>query len=80
MAELQRLPVGYLDDVMLFHNFAQAWERFTNAESSDQEKMADEHALYGVCREIYYEQQGDRLKARRKQRGHSFSIDTRNGD
>ncbi len=66
LEELQRLPVGYLDDVMLFQNFAQAWATFKDAE--DKEKLAEQHALYGVCREIWYEQQGDRLKALRKKK------------
>lgn len=57
---------------MLFHHFAEAWDRFQNAESSEQEKMAKEHPLYDICREIYYEQQGDRLKKARKNREGGF--------
>lgn len=64
LEELSRLPVGYLDDVMLFQNFAQAWATFK--ESKDQEELAKTHSLYEVCREIWYEQQGDRLKKARK--------------
>lgn len=59
------MPVGYLDDVMLFHNFIEAWGRFKNAESDEQEKLAKEDDRFSVCREIFYEQQGDRLKALR---------------
>ena len=68
MDELRRLPVGYLDDVMLFHNFAQAWSSFNDAKDEDKEKMAEGHAVYGICRDIGYEQQGDRLKARKRKR------------
>lgn len=68
LEELQRLPVGYLDDVMLFQNFAQAWERFKNAESGEQEKLANEHPLFGVCREIWYERNRPSVRKARKQK------------
>lgn len=65
---MRRLPVGYLDDVMLFYHFTEAWERFQNAESAEQEKMAKEHPLYEICREIHYAQQGERSKKLRKKK------------
>lgn len=54
--------------MMLYQHFAQAWERFSKAEGDEQEKMATEHPLYATCRDIYYEQQSDRLKKARERK------------
>lgn len=57
------MPVGYLDDVMLFHHFAEAWDRFMD--SDDKEKIAKTHPLFEVCREIWYEQNIALVRARK---------------
>lgn len=64
--ELRRMPVGYLDDVMLFHNFSEAWQRFNNADDKDKESIAKEHPLYEICREIWYERNRPSVRKARK--------------
>lgn len=57
--ELRRLPVGYLDEVMLFQRFAEAWATFSAEEDKDK---LPKHPLYDLCMEILAEQWSDRKK------------------
>ncbi len=63
------MPVGYLEDVLLYHDFATAWDRFSKAEGEEKDKLVKEHPMFELCMEIWFEQQGERLKANRKKRG-----------
>lgn len=60
LAELQRLPVGYLDDVMLYQEFAQAWTTFKG--EKDKEALLKQHPVYQTCMEIWMDQNGEKLK------------------
>lgn len=62
------MPVEYLETVLLYRDFAKAWQMFSDAEDKDK---LPKHPLFEVCMEIWYERQGERLKAwkRRKAQG-----------
>jgi hypothetical protein len=64
--ERRRMPVGYLEDVLLYRHFAKAWQVFNEAE--DKDKLPD-HPLIQVCMELWYERAGEQLKAHRQKGG-----------
>ncbi len=53
------MPVGYLDDVMLFQDFSQAWGTFIEAKDKD---ALPKHPLYDLCMEIWMDRNGEKQK------------------
>ncbi len=60
------MPVGYLETVLLYRNFAKAWQMFSEAEDKDK---LPKHPLFEACMEIYAERAVERGKAHVKKFG-----------